>query len=224
MFAPLLRVLPFVAVVLGRRPEVVDSSYSFARFKVDFQRTYSSLASEAAAKEVFDENLKTILRHNAEEGRTWTMGVNEFTDWTAEDMHAVKGLNKALAFKRRAEDPVAARESKVDLKDLPSSVDWREKGVVTPIKNQGHCGSCWTFSATETLESHVAIATGYLFTLSEQQFVSCVENPEECGGTGGCEGATMEMAFQYAMDNGLTTEWTYPCEYTFCLRPIPPLI
>ena len=84
-------------------------------------------------------------------------------------------------------------------------------GVVTPVKDQGYCGSCWTFAATECLESHVAISTGTLFTLSEQQFVSCVENPDQCGGTGGCSGATMELAFEYAMENGLFTEWTYPC-------------
>ena len=95
-------------------------------------------------------------------------------------------------------------------RDLPTSVDWRDKGVVTPIKDQGHCGSCWTFAATECLESKVAIDTGLLFTLSEQEFVSCVENPEQCGGTGGCEGATMELAYEYAMANGLVTEWTTP--------------
>lgn len=87
---------------------------------------------------------------------------------------------------------------------LPASVDWRDSGVVTDVKNQGFCGSCWTFSATEALESAVAIATGELYTFSEQEFVSCVENPDECGGTGGCDGATMELAFEYAMENGMT--------------------
>ena len=94
--------------------------------------------------------------------------------------------------------------------DLPASIDWRDSGVVTPVKNQGGCGSCWAFSGTEALESHIAIATGTLFTLSEQEYVSCVENPEECGGTGGCMGATMELLFQHAVDNGIATEWTYP--------------
>jgi len=82
--------------------------------------------------------------------------------------------------------------------------------VVTAVKDQGHCGSCWTFAATECLESIVAIETGTLFTLSEQEFVSCVLNPDECGGTGGCEGATMELAYEYAEANGLVTEWTTP--------------
>lgn len=75
---------------------------------------------------------------------------------------------------------------------------------------EGHCGSCWAFAATEALESHVAVATGTLFTLSEEEFVACMPNPDECGGTGGCMGATMELAFQFAMDKGLVSEWTAP--------------
>ena len=80
----------------------------------------------------------------------------------------------------------------------------------TFLFTEGHCGSCWAFAATEALESHVAVATGTLFTLSEEEFVACMPNPDECGGTGGCSGATMELAFQFAMDKGLVTEWTAP--------------
>lgn len=75
------------------------------------------------------------------------------------------------------------------------------------------CGSCWTFSSSETIESHVAIKTGKLFVLSEQQIVSCAANPSQCGGTGGCEGATQEVAFNYTRDHvGLSLETSYPYE------------
>ena len=98
------------------------------------------------------------------------------------------------------------------LGDLPTAVDWRTKSpsVVTPPKNQGGCGSCWAFSATETLESAVAIATGKLLTLSPQQIVSCTPNPDDCGGTGGCSGATQQLGFNYTMGAGITTETNYP--------------
>ena len=76
---------------------------------------------------------------------------------------------------------------------LPASLDWRTKGVVTPVKDQGQCGGCWSFSAAETAESIVAIATGKLLVLSEQQILSCTPNPDQCGGTGGCSGATQEL-------------------------------
>merc|ERR1740130_1779291 len=79
-----------------------------------------------------------------------------------------------------------------------------------PVKNQGDCGSCWAFSATETVESHYFIATGDLLELSPQTYVNCVENPNECGGTGGCEGATMELAFNLTVTTGIALETDLP--------------
>merc|ERR1719301_114383 len=102
---------------------------------------------------------------------------------------------------------------KADLKfgDLPDRKDWREEdGVVSDAKDQGGCGSCWAFSAVETLESHLAIATGEKVKLSPQQIVSCSPNPQHCGGTGGCDGSTQPLAFNYTDTAGLTTEASYP--------------
>jgi len=92
----------------------------------------------------------------------------------------------------------------------PDAVDWRDHGVVTPVKDQGGCGSCWAFSATEVVESHYAIATGDLLTFAPQAFVNCVQNPQQCGGTGGCEGATMELAFNLTMTMGMPLESDLP--------------
>jgi len=100
----------------------------------------------------------------------------------------------------------------VPLSSLPNSVDWREKGnIISPVKDQGHCGSCWAFAATATVESHIAMNTGLLFSLSPQQIAMCAENPDECGGTGGCEGATAEIAFDYLSGSkGFYEEFQYP--------------
>jgi len=97
-------------------------------------------------------------------------------------------------------------------KNLPNRVDWREKGVVTPVKDQGRCGSCWTFATAESIESQWAITSkGDLAELSEQQILDCTPNPKQCGGTGGCGGGTAELAFDQIMKNGgIATEWTYP--------------
>merc|ERR1711953_860675 len=76
---------------------------------------------------------------------------------------------------------------------------------------EGSCGSCWAFSATETLESHLAIATGEAAPkLSPQQIVSCAPNPDQCGGTGGCQGSTQPLAFNYTKTVGITTDSNYP--------------
>ena len=73
---------------------------------------------------------------------------------------------------------------------MGNGFDWRDRqpSILTPVKNQGKCGSCWTFASVSTLESHWAIATGNLENFSEQQIASCAENVHHCGGTGGCEG------------------------------------
>lgn len=134
--------------------------------------------------------------------------LSSHTDETPEELDARMGIDKSMLFAQRLNRKTGRKPTPRG--DLPTEVDWRKSGVVTSIKDQGHCGSCWSFAATECLESHIALQTGYLFTLSEQEFASCVENPLQCGGTGGCEGATMELAYEYAMENGLVTEWTSP--------------
>jgi len=188
-------------------------AYSFAEYVADFQKGYVAGSTEWKTREaIFDATLEAIVATN-KAGLSWRAGVNELTDQRSEEVP--KGYNKALGHSRRAGSALGLAKpkpnaKKIDVADLPDSVDWRESGVITPVKNQGGCGSCWAFSGTEALESHIAIATGTLFTLSEQEYVSCVENPDECGGTGGCMGATMELLFQHAVDNGIATEWTYP--------------
>merc|ERR1712226_1142811 len=93
----------------------------------------------------------------------------------------------------------------------PTSVDWRtKKNVVTKVKNQGGCGSCWAFAATETMESHYAIASGKLLVLAPQAYVDCVENPRHCGGAGGCQGATGQLAFNMSASLGLPLETELP--------------
>merc|ERR1711865_6745 len=76
--------------------------------------------------------------------------------------------------------------------------------------DQGGCGSCWAFSATEVVESHYAIATGKLLKFAPQAFVNCVQNPQQCGGSGGCSGATMELAFNLTATMGMPLESDLP--------------
>jgi len=87
---------------------------------------------------------------------------------------------------------------------------------VSAVKDQGMCGSCWTFGTAETVEAHWALKTGELTDLSEQQILDCTPNPNQCGGTGGCGGGTAELAMaQIIMSGGLTTEWLYPYQSYF---------
>jgi len=94
-------------------------------------------------------------------------------------------------------------------------LDWRDhttkqgSPVTTPVKNQGGCGSCWAFAAASVLESHLALATNTLFSISPQSWVSCAPNPNNCGGTGGCMGSTIELAYDHVTKHGVVEEWGY---------------
>lgn len=85
--------------------------------------------------------------------------------------------------------------------DLPTSVDWRSAGIISAVKDQGGCGSCWAFASTATIESHGALASGDLFDLSTQQMAACAPNPDDCGGFGFCAGSTAWLAFDYVTNS-----------------------
>lgn len=100
----------------------------------------------------------------------------------------------------------------IHIEDLPREVDWRKRGAVTPVKNQGNCGSCWAHGAVETIESYLKINNPHLnlTELSVQQITSCAPNPDHCGGTGGCYGSIPQLGFVYAQLYGLNTADQYP--------------
>ena len=168
----------------------------------DFVREFAKVAS-AESRAVFERNLDKIHAHNAK-GLSWTEGVNKFTDMAPEEFARHKGK----VFQPKADEPYNRFDTGVSLGDLPPSVDWRTKGAVTPTKDQGGCGSCWAFSATESMESAIFMATGQLPVLSPQELVDCIPNPNSCGG-GGCAGSTEEYGFAWAMIYGMANDSSY---------------
>lgn len=180
--------------------------YSFDEFKEEFGKTYTTSEHAIRAK-LFEKKLSEVKAHNEEYKaglHTWFAAVNEFTDWTDEEFSKLKSGKAAHNVHNHPIAQLTMGQAN------PSRVDWREKDAVTPVKNQGSCGSCWAFSAIEAVESHYAIATGNLKVLAPQAYVNCVKNPKSCGGTGGCEGATMELAFNLTAQMGVPLESDLP--------------
>ena len=125
------------------------------------------------------------------------MGHNQFSTWTQKEMDSIMGY---LSLERIQDTPYAEYEPTNE-----ASVDWVAKGAVTEVKNQGSCGSCWSFSTTGAMEGAHFIATGELVSLSEQNLVSCAHN-----GNLGCMGGMMDRAFTWTESNPLETEADYP--------------
>ena len=163
---------------------------------------------------IFKQNLYKIYQHNlhADAGlHTYRMGVNEHADMTWNEFKLkMKGYTHIEHSVYRSANTITYDKSIIQhVKDTVKEVDWVSKGVVSEVKNQGQCGSCWAFSATGSIESANAISTGKLVELSEQELVDC-STPE---GNNGCNGGLMDYAFQWVIDNkGICAEQSY--EYT----------
>jgi len=176
--------------------------YTFENYIAEYEKSYVS--DYAYRQGLFEKKLIEIKQHNAGDS-TYKKGINKFSDLTQEEFRS-----RWTGYNRMSSKAPVADLSHMKVSDVPNDIDWRTKGVVTKVKNQGGCGSCWAFAAVEQMESAVAIATGSLLTLSEQNVVSCTKNPKHCGGTGGCQGATAELGMDYVAQMGISDEKTYP--------------
>jgi len=142
-----------------------------------------------------------------------TFGVTKFSDLSKEEF---KQIYLPSDMTKQMEWAVASEFTESEIvASLNKTWDWREHGVVTPVKNQGQCGSCWSFSTTGNVEGQWALAGNSLVGLSEQNLVDCDHHCFEYEGENvcdaGCDGGLMPNAFMYIMgNNGIDTEASYP--------------
>ncbi|XP_051007084.1 procathepsin L-like isoform X2 [Acomys russatus] len=182
-------------------------------WKTSHGKTYS-MSEEGQKRAVWESNRKMIELHNKEyvSGKHgFSLEMNAFGDLTNTEFRALMTGFQSLGPQEMSvfQEPL--------LGDVPKSVDWRQHGYVTPVKNQGKCGACWAFSAVGSLEGQMFRKTGNLTPLSEQNLMDCSWSY----GNLGCDGGLMGPAFQYILENrGLDTGASYayearngPCRY-----------
>ncbi|XP_064488080.1 procathepsin L-like [Ornithodoros turicata] len=200
------RVLAFSAVlccVLAQRVPRPQLDEHWEIYKDIHNKKYVP-GEEQVRRLIWEDNLDFIQRHNLEYDlglRTHTVAVNSFADLTSEEY---RQLYLGYRPNQRKKSALGVHK-KASLYDVPDEVDWRKEGYVTPVKNQGSCGSCWAFSATGGLEGQHFRKTGKLVSLSEQNLVDCDTT------SSGCDGGTPDSAFAYVQENGgIDTEESYP--------------
>ncbi|TYH85520.1 hypothetical protein ES332_D02G272700v1 [Gossypium tomentosum] len=204
---------PLIRQVTGGQDDGVETQpltaeHHFSLFKARFKKSYGSEEEHDYRFKVFRANLRRAARHQKLDPSA-THGVTQFSDLTpGEFRKRFLGLRRLRLPKDANQAPILPTDN------LPEDFDWREKGAVTPVKNQGSCGSCWSFSTTGALEGANFLATGKLVSLSEQQLVDCDHecDPEEAGSCdSGCNGGLMNSAFEYTLKaGGLMREEDYP--------------
>lgn len=202
----------------------------FIEWMAQFNRTYQSPAEYQYRLENFQRNKIDINYHNLKSGRRFKMGVNQFSDYTPEEYMAMlggqpetKSWGSYLKYlKMRAEKmvqdflgvPKMSKKSDTNLKARSydelskKKVDWVDEGALSPIQNQGGCGSCWAFAAVAATEAAYFIKTGQLIKLSEQHMVDC-SIPSEFT-IAGCSGGFYDGPSKYLLKYGLQLEKDYP--------------
>merc|ERR1711894_580224 len=173
----------------------------FAGFKHTHGKQYSNGIEEAYRKGVFASNIAKINQHNDEHARgehTWTMSVNQFADLTHDEFMAMQTLKvKDL--------PKTTQKYQMKAPAVASSVDWRDQGYVTAVKDQKQCGSCWAFGAVASMEAAHFEKYGTTLQMSEQQVMDCDSR------NSGCNGGWYDTAWQYMMEEGgIETSTDYP--------------
>mmetsp|Transcript_9878 Transcript_9878/g.22467 ORF Transcript_9878/g.22467 Transcript_9878/m.22467 type:complete len:448 (-) Transcript_9878:51-1394(-) len=198
------------------------SEDSFKTFLSTHGRHYAQGSEEYEKRRaIFLQRVVEVEKHNAEQGHTWKATINSLADWTDAELTSLRGYKRTPLHGRADAGPALSETGTFRGRGvwaMPEAFSWQGRLAATKeVQDQEACGSCWAFSAVTTLRAH-----SELFQkdrkFSVQQIVSCVPNPGECGGQGGCFGATVELAFDYVMQKGMAAadDWPYAGSSSDC--------
>lgn len=191
-----------LGVACGFTIKTEERENSWFVWKMAHNKAYGDEGEERVRYTIWKDNMHRITEHNSR-NKDLVLKMNHFGDMTSTEFGSK--MNGLLSHKQSNGSSFLAPSNLV----APDTVDWRTEGYVTPVKNQGQCGSCWAFSTTGSLEGQHFRKTGKLVSLSEQNLVDCSTS----FGNNGCQGGLMDNAFKYIKSNdGIDTEASYPYE------------
>uniref|UniRef100_A0A7S1AJT0 Peptidase C1A papain C-terminal domain-containing protein n=1 Tax=Noctiluca scintillans TaxID=2966 RepID=A0A7S1AJT0_NOCSC len=178
-----------------------DHGRDYEQGSMEFDVRFSHFLNSVAAVELQNSRVDAL----------WKAVLNDFSDWSPEELDHLCGYRGEMSpsLGQLVEPSFIGVEHSLVTNVLPEEVSWEHLPSLQNIRNQGHCGSCWAISTATALAAHSELS-GFNRTFSTQELVSCVPNPNHCGGTGGCHGATAELALAYAMRYGVATESAVP--------------
>ncbi|KAJ8984232.1 hypothetical protein NQ317_007464 [Molorchus minor] len=168
---------------------------------MNYGKSYGDM-DERIRMTIFYNNLRKIKEHNEKYAKgeaTYEMGINRFADWAKEEFLAF--LTPFNTNKVEKNYTIFGSFKELQVAD---AIDWRKKGAVTKVKDQGQCGSCWAFSTVGSVEGQNYLKSGNLISLSPQQLVDCDASD------GGCDGGLMDSAFKYIKQHGIESNEDYP--------------
>jgi len=195
------------------------ASHSEAYAYDEFRRTYrqqSDAVGVSERRQLFLKSKAEIEQHNSA-GKSWTETVNKFTDYTLAEKQQLLGYRRSGHSSQgdRVSSSFLETTKIVRKEKLADAMDWGSQGLASGQfhRNQGSCGSCWAVAAVGAIEMHAELQhPGNATLLSAEQMIDCTPNPQHCGGSGGCHGATAELAFEYVKTKGIALNTDYPID------------
>jgi len=196
-----------------RDQEELRHSTAFHNFMQQYGRTYNRDSREYLERfALFSKSLREVEAHNDKPKRLWTAGINHLSDRSGAELSGLRGWRGGAPQKSNAPSQ-RSKSSFLEHATYPSNFSWSGLQALSQVRDQRSCGSCWAVATSTVLQAHSEIHQGdKKRTFSEQDLVACVKNPHECGGQGGCRGATVELALKYVANHGLATEEERPYE------------